>query len=108
VAILNHSQIQELRNPKRIPVDLSGCPLGHLKTKILEFHLVENWDHFLWRVRELMHMWGDSHFFTENNLEAVSKKMFHFIIIELCKLKLKRIPHAIPLVEEAWRGYPDK
>gem|GEM_PF-3151706 len=108
MAILNHSQIQELRNPEKIPVGLSGCPLGHLKTKILEFHLVEDWNHFLWRVREMMHMWGLSHIFTENNLDEVPKKMFHFIIIELNKLKLKHIPHAIPLVEEAWRGYPMK
>jgi hypothetical protein len=110
VAILNHSQIQELRAPEKIPAELSGCHLGHLKTKLLEYQLVslEEWHHFLGRVRELMHIWGNSLSFTENELERVTESMFHFIVIELNKMKLKRGPLVFSLVKKAWKGHPAK
>ena len=110
MAILNHSQIQDLRNPGKIPTELSGCSLGHMKTKILEYQLIksEEWHHFLGRIRELMHMWGHSLHFTESELEKVSEKMFHFFVIELNKMKLKQGPLIFSLVKKAWRGHPAK
>jgi hypothetical protein len=108
MAILNHCQIEELRNPRGKQKGLSGCPLGHLKTKLFEFHLIHDWHDFLRRVRDSMHTWGHSLFFTDNDLAEVPEKMFYFIIIEINKLKLKLTPHLIPLLEKSWRGYPDK